>query len=57
MASEQQGSITKDPELVAMNKIAKLLGELTPDVRKRVLSWINEREQPTPATPTSTPTK
>jgi hypothetical protein len=38
------GSIVKDPELNAMNRIKNLLDALTPEVRSRVLKWVNDRE-------------
>jgi hypothetical protein len=44
MATEK-GSIVQDGELRAMSNIAKILDRLEPNVRKRVLAWLYERER------------
>lgn len=36
----RQGAIVKDPELVAMNEIAKAMGHLGIQERERVLNWL-----------------
>lgn len=36
----RQGAIVKEPELVAMNEIAKAMGHLSDLERERVLNWL-----------------
>lgn len=44
MAAET-GTIVNDAELKAMTKCSKALDELTPNARKRVVTWLTEREK------------
>ena len=39
-APTERGQIVKDPEVVAMATIGKLLPSLTPDAQQRILAWL-----------------
>lgn len=49
-----KGTLTRDPELAAMDKAVKLFGGLEPEARRRVLRFVNERFDDRPQIPPPT---
>jgi hypothetical protein len=41
-----KGTLVADPELVAMNKIAKLMAAIAPDERCRIATWFQAKYRP-----------
>lgn len=47
-----KGTLTTDPEITALTRTARLLSELEPAARLRVLGWLNMKfDPPTPNAP------
>jgi hypothetical protein len=41
--TKASGTIVRDPEAVALNKVLALLSSLEPDARKRILAYANDK--------------